>query len=109
MTDDLSKHKHHPTMIQLADWLDTKGLTYEAETVRDACLTIGSLVAEADKIKRIASKAINEGVADRKRYEDTIEDLSMKLGQSIKEYQYLLMKHEPEKAAGMASKAMGEN
>ena len=72
MTDDLGKrlHHQHPTLIQVADWLENKRFYYEADTVREACLTIGSLAAEADKAKRIASKAINEGVADRR---DTIE------------------------------------
>ena len=36
------------------------------------------------------------------------EELRMALGQSIKQYQYLLMKYEPEKAAAMAHKAMGD-
>lgn len=111
MTDERAKKltHQHPTLIQVADWLENKRFYYEADTVREACLTIGSLAAEADKAKRIASKAINEGVADREDYEARIEDLQMRLGQSIKEYQYLLMKHEPEKAAGQASKAMGED
>ena len=39
-------------------------------------------------------------------YEATIEELRMALGQAIKQYQYLLMQYEPEKAADMATKAM---
>lgn len=72
MTDERAKKltHQHPTLIQVADWLENKRFYYEADTVREACLTIGSLAAEADKAKRIASKAINEGVADRR---DTIE------------------------------------
>jgi hypothetical protein len=72
MTDDLGKRlqHQHPTLIQVADWLGNKGYSYEAATIREACVTIGCLVAEADRNKRIASKAINEGVADRR---DTIE------------------------------------
>jgi|694.fasta_scaffold66306_5 hypothetical protein len=59
MSDDLGKRLSlHPTLLEVAEWLEEKGYSYEADTVREACLTIGSLVAELDKTKRIASKAI---------------------------------------------------
>ncbi len=72
MTDDLGKrlHHQHPTLEQVSDWLCNKGYSYEAEVIREACVTIGSLVADADRSKRIASKAIGECAADRR---DAIE------------------------------------